>query len=51
MNDTKRNESAEPTKDEEAAEYAHSSDGAAEGDTKDQSPPPQGISSELPATG
>ena len=46
--DRKDKEAAQTTED---VEIAHSSQGAAEGDAKDQSPPPEGISSDLPATG
>jgi hypothetical protein len=51
MSDTTQNDTNAEKSGEESQDYAHSSDGAVEGDVKDQSPQPQGISSEEPATG
>lgn len=51
MSETKANEPVETPEDEKATGRALSNDGAAEGDTEDQSPPSQGVSSDLPATG
>jgi len=50
MSDNEKSESQSVTQDQ-AGQTGESSEGAAEGDSENQSPPSQGQSSEAPATG